>query len=262
MFVVGGMTVTSDTDFTSDSNPDQIPRDPWKQGIGIYDLNELKWSDSFDPGAPKYVTPDVIKAYYRVNGTFPASWTQDGLEALFNKSLASTIAGDPSDPQAAGSSSDQSSGNGHDSTATAMIAGSIAGAVGGLVILLLLGWCLIRRNRKPGDEQSNGFMAKMKNKKHRRSQKAVEMDGSDHMVVELPEGQQTKEMPERHSWYQGRYKHGNNSSVYELYSPERENGAGSPYQQQEWPNEKRGVTAPPSLVHPAARSPDSWGSPV
>lgn len=42
----------------------RITRDPLPQGLGIFDLTEMKWTDGFDPTAAPYKTPDVVKNWY------------------------------------------------------------------------------------------------------------------------------------------------------------------------------------------------------
>ncbi|XDG10397.1 hypothetical protein ABKA04_010012 [Annulohypoxylon sp. FPYF3050] len=40
-------------------NPTTTP-DPWKQGLGIYDMTELKWTDSYNPYAAQYESPKEV----------------------------------------------------------------------------------------------------------------------------------------------------------------------------------------------------------
>lgn len=39
--------------------------DPWPMGLGIFDLSKMKWSSSYDPNAPPYAQPQVVKDWYR-----------------------------------------------------------------------------------------------------------------------------------------------------------------------------------------------------
>jgi hypothetical protein len=96
------------------------------QGFGIFDLSDMEWKDHYDAAAAPYVTPDVVKSWYSEHGLYPASWSNATVAAWFN----------PSAKQ--GSSK----------------IGVIAGAVGGVVVLLLLvgtvAWVLLRRrSEKP-----------------------------------------------------------------------------------------------------------------
>lgn len=39
-------------------------KDPWPQGLGVFDLHSLKWNDRYNPDAAPYKTPDVIRNWY------------------------------------------------------------------------------------------------------------------------------------------------------------------------------------------------------
>ena len=39
-------------------------KDPWPQGIGVFDMTALKFKDSYEAKAGPYKTPDVVKRYY------------------------------------------------------------------------------------------------------------------------------------------------------------------------------------------------------
>lgn len=39
-------------------------KDPFPQGIGIFDMTELKWTDNYNPSAAAYQTPDAVQAWY------------------------------------------------------------------------------------------------------------------------------------------------------------------------------------------------------
>lgn len=57
MIVVGGLSARPDKAAYSH-------KDPFPQGLGIFDLTKLEWKDTFDPGAEPYDSPDVIKSLY------------------------------------------------------------------------------------------------------------------------------------------------------------------------------------------------------
>lgn len=79
MVVVGGQPINE----TSADNYGSATVDPWPQGIGIFDLSKFDWSDSYDPDAAPYVTPQNIKDYIASNGRYPAEWSDGKVEALF-----------------------------------------------------------------------------------------------------------------------------------------------------------------------------------
>ena len=83
MIVVGGQV--------ANDGSSSIP-DPWSQGIGVFDLSAMEWSDSYDPSAPAYVTPKTVKSYIEANGRFPSSWDHPTVEAWFTKQCRQTLA--------------------------------------------------------------------------------------------------------------------------------------------------------------------------
>ncbi|KAJ1324497.1 Rab9 effector protein [Microdochium nivale] len=40
-------------------------KDPWSQGIGVFDMTELKWRSSYDPALVNYDSPQAVQEYYR-----------------------------------------------------------------------------------------------------------------------------------------------------------------------------------------------------
>ena len=57
MITVGGQNI-------NDQNLGQQSRDPFVQGVGIFDLTEMTWSSGYDAHAAPYVTPQVVKDWY------------------------------------------------------------------------------------------------------------------------------------------------------------------------------------------------------
>ena len=60
MIVVGGMALAKDSSSTNRWET----TDEWKQGLGIFDMHDLKWKDSYDPKAGAYESPDIVKDWY------------------------------------------------------------------------------------------------------------------------------------------------------------------------------------------------------
>lgn len=99
MVSVGG-TVSNSSSFPSMVDYDSYNMgvlDPWYQGIGVYDLSVMKWKDSYDPGAAQYVTPDVVKAYYRDNDMTDFAWESELVKEWFSSKVGTTHPGDRSD---------------------------------------------------------------------------------------------------------------------------------------------------------------------
>jgi hypothetical protein len=78
MVVTGGLNPASPNQQEQFTAPD-----PWRRGIGVFDMTTLQWKDSYDAEAEPYVTPEVIKSWYATNGPYPATWDDTVVEGLF-----------------------------------------------------------------------------------------------------------------------------------------------------------------------------------
>lgn len=113
--------------------------DPFLQGLGIFDLTTMHWSDQYNAKAEPYETPAVVKAWYAANGMSPATWNSPAVQRLFG---GTSSIGDTD------TTASQKSGSNH----TGAIAGGVAGAIAALLLLAgLLVWWLRRRKSKATD---------------------------------------------------------------------------------------------------------------
>ena len=76
MIVIGGVTANVENI--------NLSKDPWKQGLGIFDLTDLKLKASYDPSAEAYQTPDIVKQYIAVNGSYPSTWDSPTVASWFS----------------------------------------------------------------------------------------------------------------------------------------------------------------------------------
>ena len=76
MIVVGGTT--------ANVGNNNLPKDPWNQGLGVFDLTDLTWKDSYDPSADTYQTPNIVKQYISANGQYPSTWDSPTVESWFS----------------------------------------------------------------------------------------------------------------------------------------------------------------------------------
>ena len=65
MIMIGGQDPTYSQSWLGDVDSQHSPADPWLQGIGVFDMNALRFKDSYQAKAGAYETPDFIKSYYR-----------------------------------------------------------------------------------------------------------------------------------------------------------------------------------------------------
>lgn len=76
MLVIGG---------TQPSNPSGIAAvEPWPNGLGIFDMSNFTWADSYDPQAAPYEQPAVVRNYYSTEYQSPI-WGSLQLQADFGK---------------------------------------------------------------------------------------------------------------------------------------------------------------------------------
>lgn len=132
-------------------------KDPWTYSVGIFDMTELQWKDSFNHTAAAYARPEAVNSYYESNAVNP-TWGSSALQVAFAsldgsapspQNASSTAPAGPSATSNAPSSSSSGSKGGGSSTNVGAIAG---GAVGGIavvgIIALTIAWFLIRRRRE------------------------------------------------------------------------------------------------------------------
>ena len=138
---------------TTDNNLGHLSTDRFSQGLGIFDLTAMQWSDSYDANAEPYQTPDVVKAWYRENGTSPVKWDDPALEGFFQKASVTgpgSSAG-PTSETPSPTPSKAASSNSHPSH-TGAIAGGVVGGIAAVCVLAgLIFWLLRRKRRRDGD---------------------------------------------------------------------------------------------------------------
>lgn len=68
MIMIGGLDPDQPSPLTP---PDQqnwlASPDPWAQGIGVFDMTELKYKSSYNASAAAYASPEVVKRHYENN---------------------------------------------------------------------------------------------------------------------------------------------------------------------------------------------------
>jgi hypothetical protein len=59
--------------------------DPWKQGLGVFDMTEMKWKEGFDARAEAYRSPDVVRQWYRDKYVCTVELLLYGMPELINQ---------------------------------------------------------------------------------------------------------------------------------------------------------------------------------
>ncbi|KAL1634846.1 hypothetical protein SLS58_010529 [Diplodia intermedia] len=58
--------------------------DPWKQGLGVFDMTEMRWAAGYDADAAAYEVPSVVREWYAGSGgDAEPEWSSDAVKALF-----------------------------------------------------------------------------------------------------------------------------------------------------------------------------------
>ena len=146
MISIGGKTVNS-TETAKDPN---LP-DPWPNGIGIFDMTAMEWKAKYDADAAPYVTPDVVKTYYRENARFPAKWDNELVKAWFTETESKSenfTTTNPTTTDVPSTTSTPASVEKTSGSNTGAIAGGTVGGVAALAVIGFLAFFLVRRQRR------------------------------------------------------------------------------------------------------------------
>lgn len=81
--VVGQRQMVAIGGLTSGVTYANITKDPWAQGLGIFDLTDLEWRSSYDASAKAYQTPNLVKEDLAQNGQYPSTWDSNIVEGWF-----------------------------------------------------------------------------------------------------------------------------------------------------------------------------------
>ena len=86
MIVVGGNIMTQQAISENNGTWPYSVVDPWPQGLGVFDITDMEWKDSYDAGAGPYRTPEMVKQYYASHPRYSSSVLDDTvLRSWFDK---------------------------------------------------------------------------------------------------------------------------------------------------------------------------------
>ena len=131
MLSIGGINPTRSTYQAAYHDPDPL----W-EGIKIFDMTTLQWTNFFNASAAPYIAPSAIAAHYAAGPRYPSKWTSNDLKALFTTEPTMNSS-TPVKP----STSASPRINNH--TKANRVATVVGGAVGGVTAVLLVSFALV-----------------------------------------------------------------------------------------------------------------------
>ena len=141
MLSIGGLNPSATSRGAAENDTD-----PFWEGIKVFDLTALQWTNYYNTSAEPYTAPTAVAAHYTEGSTFPSTWSSDDLEHLFvkakSKSAPPVKPSAPDSPQPGAPSTTNSK------------AAVIGGAVGGTAGLLIVGLVLYFLARNRADRKS------------------------------------------------------------------------------------------------------------
>ncbi|PVH89554.1 hypothetical protein DL98DRAFT_477 [Cadophora sp. DSE1049] len=87
MLVIGGVDTLQDETTNAARTLDLVTfstKDQFTQGLAIFDMTTLTWSEQYDANAAAYEQSDPVKNYYASNSREPSTWASPTLKDLFS----------------------------------------------------------------------------------------------------------------------------------------------------------------------------------
>ncbi|KAI0850503.1 hypothetical protein F5Y00DRAFT_232389 [Daldinia vernicosa] len=122
--------------------------DPWKQGLGIYDMSEMIWTNSYDVDAADYESPAMVRDWYAQGNMKTMTWDSDELKGLFVNGSSSTYG----TMNNSATTEDLPKNSLSSAQKTGVIVGS---TVGGVVVLTAIGAAIFIMRRRRRRRQSS-----------------------------------------------------------------------------------------------------------
>lgn len=59
--------------------------DPWPNGLGVFDITEMRWKDGYEADGAAYESSEMVKQWYNEGGRDNVSWSSEDVKVLFSK---------------------------------------------------------------------------------------------------------------------------------------------------------------------------------
>ena len=123
-----------------------VEDEPWPNGLGIFDMTKLDWTNEYDAAAPAYERPNLVSQFYASNSSYPIEWGDPELESIFTSPNGTATT------NVSGSSSSSSNSGGK---MVNYVVGGVIGAIAALAIFAsLIFWRRCRYKRKEKRSQN------------------------------------------------------------------------------------------------------------
>ena len=131
--------------------------DPFWEGMKVFDLTTLQWTNYYNATATPYVVPSVVAAHYASGSRYPSMWSNNDVQSLFLK--ASSISAKPTETSASVS---PRPGVPNKANRSAAEVGGAVGAAAAVAVMVVAYYLLARHraNRKT-DERKNRKLQQM-----------------------------------------------------------------------------------------------------
>ncbi|SPO03327.1 uncharacterized protein DNG_06009 [Cephalotrichum gorgonifer] len=131
MLTIGGVDTYADQPWKA--------KDPFPQGLGIFDMTDLEWKNDFDSKAAAYDSPQMIKDWYSETGVQSVKWSTPETESLFTTASSDIV--DVEQPE-------------EKTVPAGAIAGGVVGGVAALALAGGLFWWLRRKKSAGSDDEA------------------------------------------------------------------------------------------------------------
>jgi hypothetical protein len=145
-------------------NPGTVNDEPWINGLGIFDMTKLDWTNAYDAAAPAYERSILVSQFYANNSRYPIEWGDPELESIFtspNGTATTNVSGSSSsnnNSSSNNSSSSSSNSNSNSNSGGRIVNYLVGGVIGGISALAisasLIFWRRYRykkQSRNPAD---------------------------------------------------------------------------------------------------------------
>ena len=131
MLSIGGINPSA-VDFPTARNE----TDPFWEGLKVFDLTTLQWTNYYNATAAPYTAPSIVAAHYAVGSRYPSTWSSNDVQSLFL--TATSFLPTPTEPteptETSASVLPHSEGPHKTNRSTAVVGGAVGGVAAVVVV--------------------------------------------------------------------------------------------------------------------------------